>query len=141
MSGSVPPPPPRSSEMVDAEALTLAMSVAPSAYSRNRMFSLFSDPRVAKARSRASLVRSLARDLARSPRATVTRRELANDRVALTIRVADMHYTRNVELSIAELSVLSFLCDREKTRALTCGPEDRALVERVLARLAAGLIA
>jgi hypothetical protein len=138
VSGSVPP---RSlSTSLDAEALALAMAVAPTAYSRNKMFALFSDPRVSRARSRARLVRSLATELARCPDARVTQRTLANDRVQLTVQVERLQYTRNVELSRGELSAVAFLCDRAKTGALPCEPHDRALVERILSKLAAGLI-
>jgi len=124
----------------DLEALTLAMAVAPTAYSRNKMFGFFKDPRVMRARSRARLVRALANDLSRAPDARVERRKLAGDRVALTVRIESMQYTRNVELSVAEVSALSFLCDRQKSTALSCEPQDRALVESVLSRLAAGLV-
>ncbi len=130
----------RESTTPDAEALMLAMAVAPTAYSRNKMFALFADPRVMRARSRARLVRGLATDLARAPDARVSRQKVGADRVALTVRIESMQYTRNVELSLAEVSALSFLCDRQKTRALPCEQEDRALVESVLSRLAAGLI-
>lgn len=149
MSGSrgSSPPPPRSgrssggeSTTLDLEALTLAMAVAPTAYSRNKMFGLFSDPRVMRARSRARLVRSLATDLARAPDALVLRQKVSGDRVALTVRIESMQYTRNVELSVAEVSALSFLCERQKTKVLPCEPQDRQLVESVLSRLAAGLL-
>lgn len=132
--------PRRESVAPDTEALTLAMAVAPTAYSRNKMFALFADPRVMRARSRARLVRSLARDLSRAPDARVSRRKIGADRVALKVRIESMQYTRNVELSVAEVSALAFLCDRQKTRALPCEAHDRALVENVLSRLAAGLI-
>jgi hypothetical protein len=122
------------------EALTLAMVVAPTAYSRNKLFALFRDARMGRARSRARMIRSLALDLTRSPDASVEKRALPGDRVALTIRVERMQYARNVELSQSELSVLRYLCDRAHVAALPCEAADRALVDSVLLRLSAGLI-
>jgi hypothetical protein len=139
VSGSVPP---RSDPFdgPNVEALTLAMAIAPTAYSRNKMFALFRDARVGRARSRARLVRSLALELSRSPDATVETRALSGERVALTVRVERLQYSRNAELSQSELSVLRYLCDRARVTALPCEPQDQALVEKVLLKLAAGLI-
>jgi hypothetical protein len=133
-------PPRAHNEPPDVEALTLAMAVAPTAYSRNKLFALFRDARVGRARSRARMIRSLALDLSRSPDASVEKRLLAGDKVALTIRVERMQYARNVELSLSELSVLRYLCDRAHVTALPCEAADRTLVESVLLRLSAGLI-
>jgi hypothetical protein len=124
----------------DADALVVGMSLVPDLFSRNRMYSLFEDPVVRHARSRARLVRSVLRDLkgTNGPVSDVVHdgATVAPDRRAtLRYRVKGMKLDRSVELSPVELAVIAFLCDRAGVTALAMSAEQRAEIDRVLARL------
>lgn len=130
----VPAPPP--------ETLLVATALAPTVYSRNRMFSLFKEPSYAQARKRGQLVRSLAREwlkAAKSPGGFVmkwTRRD-AGEGWHLWYRIPAMHLERTIQLSDLERALVLYLLERGKAEGVVLSREERTTVERALAKLVA----
>jgi hypothetical protein len=122
---------------VDPEALTVAMAIAPGAYARNRLFALYENPEVRRARSRSSLLRGLARQLAGSHGPL---EGLAIDRslrgVHVRYRVAAVHLDRRSDLSELEAACVLHLAARGGARGLAPNAEDRARLDGALRRLA-----
>jgi hypothetical protein len=110
--------------------LSVAMAIVPALYSRNKLFALFSDPAVRRARSRARLVRSVFRQLAGGGASgfVVQPGALA----VVVYQVPRVRLTRRVELSQLELSCLAFLCGRAKIDLLAPTAEDRARIDAAL---------
>lgn len=102
------------------EALTAAMATVPLLYSRNRMFALFKDPVVRRARVRARLVRGLIRFIGREDAEV----ELASSggRVRVAYRIPRLRLARAVQITEFELALLRLL--------LAKGPHPAALAER-----------
>ena len=118
----------------DEPALVMAMAVVPNNYSRNKMFGLFADPRLRRARRRAIALRTAVRQLAGgaecielTPIATGFR---------LTYELPRLSYVRRIDLTELEHAAIAFLVERTGSSAIPCRPEDRSIVERTLARLA-----
>lgn len=120
--------------MSDLESLTAAMALVPLLYSRNRMFALFADPTVRRARNRARTVRSLLRFIARDDaRVEVS---VSGERVRIAYRIARLRLSRVVQLSDFELSLLRVLLAKGKHPSeLREDPNDRQRIDVALARL------
>ena len=121
--------------MSDVAALTAAMALVPGLYSRNKMFALFEQSEVRRARARARMLRGLLRVIGHA-HADV---ELVNKdgRVRLHYRIARLRLERTVQISEFELSVLRvLLASGPRPRALEVVPSDMPRVEEALARLA-----
>ena len=126
------------------EALSVAMALAPGVYARNRMFDLFANAGVQRAKSRAATLRGIVKHLGRACALTLERDAsegaAARDskgQVAFVLRyeIPLMNLTRVVELSRVELAALRLLAARAGASTLLPDDEDRVLVETALARL------
>lgn len=118
------------------ESLTVAMALAPGVYARNRMFALFANPAVQRAKARAAALRGIVKHLGRATAIT-----LAQDgEFVLRYEIPTLRLSRVAELSRVELATLRLLAVRADARTdgtpcLAPEAEDRALVETALARL------
>lgn len=126
------------------EALTVAMALAPGVYARNRMFALFANPGVRRAKSRAATLRGIVKHLGRACALTLERNEAEGSAgrdetgqidFVLRYEIPVMRLTRVVELSRVELAALRLLAMRAGAPALGADDDDRALVATALARL------
>jgi len=126
------------------EALTVAMALAPGVYARNRMFELFANAGVKRAKSRAATLRGIVKHLGRACALTLERDASegcagrdATGQVDFVLRyeIPLMRLTRVVELSRVELAALRLLAARAGAPCLPPDDEDRSMVERALARL------
>jgi hypothetical protein len=129
----------------DLEALLVALVLAPATYSRNRFFSLYTDPEVRRVRRRASLIRSIVRHIAHISSAvqveTLTIEPVVGGRVALTYVVPSIGLRRTSILDPLELSLVRFAVARapkEPPSAAALAPDDpdRLRIEAALVRLA-----
>jgi hypothetical protein len=114
-------------------ALTIAMAIVPTLYSRNKLFELFRDPGVTHAQSRARLIRSLLRQLASGTAGDVLFERGAP--CVVTFRVPSLHLSRRVELTELELGCLLFLVARAGMPDFGPTVSDRVALERALATL------
>lgn len=129
-------PPARELGDREVEALTVAMVVAPGVYVRNRMFDLMSTKAAQRARTRASTVRGILRQLGRATAVTVaTETRGAETMFVLRYAIAQVRLTRVVELTAAELAALRVVAARANIHALPAQAADRELVARSLALL------
>ncbi len=114
------------------EALTVAMALAPGVYARNRMFDLFANVGVQRAKSRAATLRGIVRHLGRASSLAL---EPGGDGFVLRYEIPVMSLSRVVELSRVELATLRVLASRASAPCLNADDEDRVLVDTSLARL------
>lgn len=101
----------RGTPPVDPEALLVALVLAPATFSRNRFFALYLDAEARRVRRRATLLRSLARQLV----AGVERAELTpaeHGGVQLTYEVPSLGLKRTASLDALELAVVRFAIAR-----------------------------
>jgi hypothetical protein len=113
------------------EALTVAMALAPGVYARNRMFALFANPAVQRAKSRAALLRGIVKQLGRACALTLVR----EGDFVLRYQIPALRLTRVAELTRVELATLRLMAARAGASCLLPEDEDRALVETALAGL------
>lgn len=118
------------------EALMVAMAIAPGVYVRNRMFELFADAAVQRARGRAAMLRGVVAQLGRATVVALMNEGEAS--FALRYEIAEMRLVRVVQLTRTELAVLRILASRAGLSALPPEPADRTLVDTALARLMPG---
>jgi hypothetical protein len=126
---------------VDVEALAIAMALVPGVLSRNRCFDLYGDARLRRARSRASLLRGLVRQLGGASGAVA---DLGISRHAaggceVRFRIEGIALSRRVLVSDLEASCLRYLAHKTGGKHLTPTEGDRAAIEGALRRLAIGL--
>jgi hypothetical protein len=114
------------------EALIVAMSLAPGVYARNRMFALFANPAVQRAKSRAALLRGVVKQLGRACAVTLAREDVD---YVLRYQIPALRLTRVTELTRVELATLRLMAARAGASCLLPEDEDRALVNVALARL------
>lgn len=123
------------------EALTVAMALAPGVYARNRMFDLFANAAVQRAKSRAATLRGLVKHLVRASSLTLTTptstpaSEAGAADYVLRYEIPSLALIRTAELSRVELATLRALASRSGVAALPLDDGDRALIESALARL------
>lgn len=125
------------------ETLFVATALAPTVYSRNRMFSLFREPAFGAARKRGQLVRSVAREWLKAAKSAGGIETAWTERSPgagtgaweLWYRVSSMHLERRLQLSALERACLLYLLERGKASGVTLTRDERALVERTLAKL------
>jgi hypothetical protein len=125
---------------IDRESLTIAMSVVPGLYSRNKFFGFYRDPEVRRARSRAALIRGIVRQLS-GAQGTVERVVLSRGEGGSELRYAIpcVRLERRVELGDLEASCVAYLATRAGVVGLHVTEDDRAKVDGALRRLAIGL--
>jgi hypothetical protein len=123
---------------VDLQALTVAMTLVPGMYARNRMYRFHEQPDVRRAKARASLLRGVVRQLT-GAHGAVEELSLARhgETSLLRYRVPRLHLERRVELSEIERACLVFLAGRAGVPGLHAGPDERAHLDATLRRLAA----
>jgi hypothetical protein len=119
-------------EHARVEALTVAMALAPGVYARNRMFDLFANVAVQRAKSRAATLRGIVKHLGRASSLTLEPEGLG---FVLRYEIPMLSLSRVVELSPVELATLRVLATRGGAPCLNAGDEDRAVVDTTLARL------
>ncbi len=121
---------------VDLDALLCALVLVPTAFSRNRFFTLFEQPAALKTRRRASRVRGIIRQLSGTGRVKaeiVGEQVLEDGQVLLRYRVAELGFVRTAALSKLEAATLRFaLC---RAGGTSVDDSDRELVEHALERL------
>ena len=124
---------------IDREALLVARVLAPATYSRNRFFEMYKDPDVRRVRRRASLLRSVVRQLVKVAPEGVVVELRARDEGAfeLAYHVPSLGLRRTAAADALELAVVRFALGASASRlGLAMDPNDRARMERALARLA-----
>ncbi len=124
---------------IDREALLVALVLAPATYSRNRFFEMYKDPDVRRVRRRASLLRSVIRQLVRvaAEGIAVELREKDLDAFELAYHVPSLGLRRTVRADGLELAVLRFALGESAARlGLAMDVKDRARMDDALARLA-----
>lgn len=114
------------------EALTVAMAMAPGVYARNRMFSLFANPAVQRAKSRAATLRGIVRHLGRACAVTLERE---NADFVLRYQIPALRLMRVAELTRVELAALRLMAAKAGAPCLLPEEGDKGLVETALARL------
>jgi len=117
------------------ESLTVAMALAPGVYSRNRMFALFAQAGVGRAKFRAATLRGLVKQLKNAQGITV---ESEGAEHVLRFQLPALRLSRVAQLTSLELATLRVLAARAGLPCLPPEPEDRALVDATLARLIEG---
>src|SRR5581483_6415764 len=105
--------------MRDLEALTAAMATVPLLYSRNRLFTLFNEPVVRRARVRARLVRGLVRFIGRTDAEVDLTERAGDEKVRVGYRIPRLRLSRSVTITDFELALLRTL--------LAKGPHPAAL--------------
>ena len=125
---------------VDLDALLCALTLVPTAFARNRFFSLFENPAALKVRRRASRIRGIIRQLCGTGRvkAEITGEQVMEDgQVLLRYRVEELGFSRSAALSRLEAATLRFALFRAGAGSVDA--EDRDLVESALERLSKNL--
>jgi hypothetical protein len=118
---------------LDPDAMLCALVLTPTAWSRNRFFSLFQRPELQHARRRAAVVRGLLRQIRKYPGAELAFDELADGEVKLRLEVASLGYRRSSLLSPMERALIEYALARGA--GLPTPVEARAKVEGALAKL------
>lgn len=114
------------------EALTVAMALAPGVYARNRMFALFKNPAVQRAKSRAAMLRGIVKHLGRACAVTLV---LEGTDFTLRYQIPAIRLMRVAELTRVELAALRVMASKASAPCLLPEEGDKALVETALARL------
>jgi hypothetical protein len=127
-------------ELVDEGALTVAMAIAPGVYARNRMFAFYKHPGVARARARAATLRGMVRQL-RGFHGEVAGFTFhrAHGHGVVTYRIARIRLERHVDLTELEAACFAYIAARAGVDGIAATPDDRALVDGALKRLAIDL--
>lgn len=129
-----------------ADALFVALVLAPDTYSRNKYFQLFQEDALWHARRRAQVIRSIVRDLTEPwphPGAHSStsgpdfyEERDQGDHVMIDYRISDLDYRRSAVLTALETATLHFaLAKAGKGEA---SREDTRAVEAALQQLGAG---
>ena len=131
----------------DADALLVALILAPGTYSRNKYFTLFQNQVAHRVRRRAQIVRSILKELTEpwpemrhapggprsAPPATLLDERTTSDGVELVYRVDEFGYTRSALLTHLEAAALRYALSRVGQRPVAA--TDKQLVESALSRL------
>lgn len=126
----------------DRDALTVAMTVVPGLYSRNKMFGFFTDPEVRAAKGRAATLRGVVRQLAASfgpPPSVELDRSATSEACVLSYRIDGLHLVRTLHLSALEAACVTYLVSRAGSSVLRPTEHERVLLDNALARLSHGL--
>ena len=119
-------------EEARVEALTVAMALAPGVYTRNRMFDLFANVAVQRAKSRAATLRGIVKHLGRASPLTI---DGEGGAFSLRYEIPILSLSRVVELSRCELATLRVLASRAGAPCMNADADDRAIVDTALSRL------
>jgi hypothetical protein len=128
----------------DRDALTVAMTVVPGLYSRNKMFGFYKDPEVRAATARAATLRGIVRQLASShspssPPPAVELDRSTTGPCVLTYRVERLRLVRTLDLTPLEVACVAYLVARAGSSVLRPTEHERALLDNALGRLSLGL--
>ena len=124
----------------DREALVVAKALVPGMYARNKLFALYREPEVRRAKARAAMIRGVVRQLAGergTPEGVAFVRH--GDVTILRFRIPQVSFERRVELSDIERACLLFLASRAGVAGLHVTHEERAHIDAALKRLGAEL--
>jgi hypothetical protein len=116
---------------IDCEALLCALVLAPSTYSRNRFFQLYQDTEVRSVRRRASIVRSLVRQVVKNNVEPVVR-PCEDGAFEVLLAAPQLGFERRTTLDSLELSLFRYLHARSIGRSTDA---ERVRIETALARL------
>lgn len=120
---------------MNEEALACAMAIVPGAYSRNKMFALYEQPEVRRAKSRARAMRSLGRELAgRLGEACNIELEEKDKGYILRFRIPSVRMGRTADLTPSELACVVHLVGSFGGSA-KWAPPHREILEGTLAAL------
>lgn len=119
--------------VLDEEGLLCALVVAPSTYSRNRLFALYESRAMKRVQRRARAVRSLVREIVRLGEAATVATTPHEAGVEIALDVPGLGYRRRATLSPIEHALVEYLLARGAARE---APHARSLVEGALVRLA-----
>lgn len=120
-------------------ALTAAMALVPGLYSRNRMFALFADPLVRRARARARSVRALLRFVGRAD--ALVEVTAHGGRARVSYQIPRLRLARAVQVTDFELVLVRVLAARgARPSVLEERPDDRARIDAALLLLPKGAI-
>jgi hypothetical protein len=127
--------PPGREVPIDEGALLCALVLAPGAWSRNRFYGVFEDPKARRARRRAAHVRSVIAGLRkRGPEARdrLPPAPPSGEDVELVLEMPELGAVRRTRLSALELALV-----RYALRGAAAAPDDpdRERVERALGKL------
>ena len=114
----------------------VAMTIAPSAYSRNRMFDLLSLPAAKRAKGRAAILRGVVRQLAKADAISLGESE---GLLLLSYALPNVHYQRKLTLSVPEATAVHYLAERLGIECPAIPGSSPELLSSVLARLTGGL--
>ena len=120
----------------DPNALFCALVLAPGSFPRNRYFALFEKPAFAEVRKRARRVRSVVDQLLGHghPKAEIVGEQvMADGRVILSYRVADLAFEHTTALAPLEAAALRYALNR--AGASPVSEEERSLVGDCLRKL------
>ena len=136
--------PSQAPDLPDADALMVALILAPDTFSRNKFFRFYEDRKMWIARRRAQMVRSLIKELtepwpdagqAPARSAAVIEKDMTlGGELHLQFSVPDMGYRRHVRLSRIEAAAFRYGLYRAGRMPLN--EPDRMTVEAVLRQLA-----
>ena len=135
---------PHASYLPDADALMVALIMAPGTFSRNRFFGMYENAHIYHARRRAQVVRSLVKELTDPwplsggvtphPEAVIEEERQVGGELQLSFSVPDLGYRRTTLLSPIEAAALHYCLDRAGRFRATV--EEKRLVEHHLSKLA-----
>jgi hypothetical protein len=109
---------------VDLEGLLVALTLAPTTFSRNRFFGLYTDPAVRRVRRRAALLRSVVGHLgAASGAQRVTLAHGEGGRALIGYEVPALGLRRTVTLDPIELAAVRFALARVPADACAAAPD------------------
>ncbi len=127
----------------NADALLVALILAPSTFSRNKFFEMFQQEQHRMARRRAQLVRSVIKDLTEPwphpgeipgrPSAVVVEEVMHESSFTLTYVVEELGYRRSVMLTHLEAAALRYALERAGVGKASAS--EKALVDLNLAKL------
>jgi hypothetical protein len=121
----------------ERERLVCAMTLVPSAFSRNKFFALFERPHVKHARARAANLRGVVEHLSnRNLIISDLTFERGIERSILAYRIESLAFARRVEMTALETVVVSFLLQKASVPGFSVGPDERARMDATLASLA-----
>jgi hypothetical protein len=126
----------RGRSIVDRDALTVSMAIAPGVFARNRLFAFFKDPEVKRAKARAAVLRGIARQLCGAygdVEGLVIERQGRN--CSLRYRIVRVRLERTIELTDIEAACVAYIASKSGVTVLKLSAEDRAMLDATLRRL------
>jgi len=129
----------------DLEALLVALVLVPGTYSRNRFFSLYTDPEAARVRRRAQNLRSVIVEITQGDPTRrghlVTIDEQDDGEATITYVVPSLNLRRTTTITKLELAIVRYALARREGAPLTDDDPIRRSIEQTLCHLSPELAA